>query len=77
MFITLNWIKKYGTLAVDLNTLIEKLSTIGFESTVYKDYKKIYDNFVIGEVKECVKHQDASSLSVCKVVIDEYGEEKQ
>jgi phenylalanyl-tRNA synthetase beta chain len=66
--ISLNWLKEY----IDLDDLTvdeieDKLTTAGLEVDDIEDQNKIFENFVIGFVKEKVKHPNADKLSLCKV----------
>ncbi|HMS32513.1 MAG TPA: phenylalanine--tRNA ligase subunit beta [Ignavibacteria bacterium] len=69
MKISLNWLKDYipDLPAVPINTLSEKMISIGLDIEGIEDESIIYDKFVVGEVIEKDKHPDAEKLSLCKV----------
>lgn len=69
MKITLNWLKKYLKTNLDAYEICNKLSLLGFESEVLKDYNKIYDGFKIGKILACEKIHNSNKLSVCRVQI--------
>ncbi|KAB2841451.1 MAG: hypothetical protein F9K45_07950, partial [Melioribacteraceae bacterium] len=68
MLISLNWLKNYIDLdGISPEEIEHKLSTSGLEVEGYTDQNKIYENFVVGYVKERKKHPNADKLSVCIV----------
>ncbi|MCF6269125.1 MAG: phenylalanine--tRNA ligase subunit beta [Melioribacteraceae bacterium] len=72
MKLSLNWLKQYIDLdGITTEEVVENLTTAGLEVDEVIDQKKLYDNFVVGYVKERVKHPNADKLSLCKVVVDE------
>ncbi|WPX97540.1 phenylalanine--tRNA ligase subunit beta [Candidatus Fokinia crypta] len=77
MLLTLNWLKKYGNLLVQCDELIDRLGRIGFECEIQENYRKLYNNFVVGEVIEHIKHPNASNLSVCSVLTEKNGSPEQ
>ncbi|AWD33482.1 Phenylalanine--tRNA ligase beta subunit [Candidatus Fokinia solitaria] len=77
MLLTLNWLKKYGDLLVQHDELIDRLSRIGFECEIREEYKRLYDNFVVGEVIECTRHHNAESLAICSVLTSRNEPPKQ
>ena len=74
MKLSLNWLKQYIDLdGISTEEIIENLTTAGLEVDEVIDQKKLYDNFVVGYVKEREKHPNADKLSLCKVEVG--GEE--
>lgn len=68
MLISLNWLKNYIDLeGISPEEIEHKLSTSGLEVEEITDQKKIFENFVVGFVKERKKHPNADKLSVCIV----------
>lgn len=68
MKISLNWLKNYINLDdVSVDEVVHKLTVSGLEVEEVTDYNKIYDNFVVGFVKERKKHPNADKLSLCVV----------
>jgi len=68
LIISLNWLKDYINLdGISVEEIEDKLSTSGLEVEEITDYSKLLDNFVVGYVKEKVKHPNADKLSLCKV----------
>ncbi len=68
MKISLNWIKEYVDLnGISSNDIVSKLTMSGLEVEDVIDQQSIYKNFIVGFVKEKVKHANADKLSVCKV----------
>lgn len=68
MIISLNWLKEYINLdGITVEEIEDKLSTSGLEVEEITDYSKMLDGFVVGYVKERIKHPNADKLSLCKV----------
>jgi phenylalanyl-tRNA synthetase beta chain len=68
--LSLNWLKQYIDLdGISTEEVVENLTTAGLEVDEVIDQKKLYDNFVVGFVKERKKHPNADKLSLCKVVV--------
>jgi len=72
--LSLNWLKQYIDLdGISTDEVVENLTTAGLEVDEVIDQKKLFDNFVVGYVKEREKHPNADKLSLCKV---EVGDEE-
>lgn len=70
MKLSLNWLKQYIDLdGISTEEVVENLTTAGLEVDEVIDQKKLYDNFVVGYVKERKKHPNADKLSLCKVQV--------
>ncbi len=70
MKLSLNWLKQYIDLeGISTEEVVENLTTAGLEVDEVIDQKKLYDNFVVGYVKEREKHPNADKLSLCKVQV--------
>ena len=66
MKLSLNFLKDYIDLDVDVKTLAEDMTAVGSE---YDCAEKLVNatNLVIGKVLECEEHPDSDHLHVCKV----------
>ena len=68
MFISLKWLKDYINLdGISSGEIEEKLTLAGLEVDDVIDKNKVYENIVVGYVKEKRKHPNADKLSVCIV----------
>jgi phenylalanyl-tRNA synthetase beta chain len=55
---------------ISTEEVVENLTTAGLEVDEVIDQRKLYDNFVVGYVKEQEKHPNADKLSLCKVDVN-------
>ena len=69
MKISHNWLKDYTPIPLKPATLAERLSMIGLEVEGFEDLAGRFDNFVVGEVVEKLKHPHADKLTLCKVSV--------
>lgn len=71
MKISLNWLRDYipELPAEPIDTLADKMISIGLDIESIEDESKDFDKFVVGEVIEKEKHPNADKLSLCKVNI--------
>lgn len=68
MKISLNWLRNFINIPeVSNEEIIEKLTSVGLEVEAVEDYSKMYNNIVVGFVKEKQKHPNADKLSVTVV----------
>ncbi|MCX7876378.1 MAG: phenylalanine--tRNA ligase subunit beta [Melioribacteraceae bacterium] len=68
MKISLNWLKDYIDLTgISIEEIIEKITYAGLEVEDVIDQNKIYQNIIVGFVKESKKHPNANKLSLCLV----------
>ncbi|MGK9367885.1 phenylalanine--tRNA ligase subunit beta [Melioribacter sp. Ez-97] len=68
MKVSLNWLKDYIDLRdINVEQIVDKLTYAGLEVDEVIDQAKIYDNIVVGYVKERRKHPNADKLSLCIV----------
>jgi len=68
--LSLNWLKQYIDLdGISTEDAVENLTTAGLEVDAIIDQKKLYNNFVVGFVKEKISHPNADKLSLCKVEV--------
>ena len=72
MNISLNWLKQYINLDLEVNKISEYLTDIGLEVEGISEVESIkggLKGIVIGEVLKCDKHPNADRLNVTKVNI--------
>jgi phenylalanyl-tRNA synthetase beta chain len=68
MKISLNWLKDYVDLKdISIEDIVSHLTMSGLEVEDVKDQNKLYNNFIVGLVKEKEIHPNADKLSICKV----------
>lgn len=68
MKISLNWIQNFINLdGIPTDQIVAKLTMSGLEVEEIIDQRKMYENFIVGEVIEKTKHPNADKLSLCKV----------
>ena len=67
MKFTLNWLKEYIDLNLNLEELIEKLTEIGLEVEEVTDKAAAYDLFKTVKILEVKKHPNADKLNICKI----------
>lgn len=68
MKISLNWLKNYIDLSgIPIDEIESALTMVGLEVENVENQEKIFNNFVIGYVKEKNKHPKADKLTVCVV----------
>ena len=68
MKISLNWLKDYINLdGISADEIVNKLTISGLEVEEVEYQSKVLENFVVGFVKEKVKHPNADKLSLCKI----------
>lgn len=68
MKVSLNWLKEYVDLS-DMNPdeVLDKLTYAGLEVEEVVDQSRLFENMVVGFVKERKKHPNADKLSLCIV----------
>lgn len=68
MKISLNWLKDYIDLnGISVEEIVNKITISGLEVEDVEYQSKVFNNFVVGYVKEKVKHPNADKLSLCKI----------
>jgi len=66
--ISLNWLKDYIDLSgLSVEEIVNKITISGLEVEDVEYQAKVFDNFVVGFVKERVKHPNADKLALCKI----------
>lgn len=71
MKVSLNWLKDFVDIDVDLNTLVEKLVSCGFEVEEIQEESKEIQNVVVAQIISIKKHENADKLQVCQLKISE------
>ena len=69
MKVSLNWLKNYIHINVDVDEIVKKLTLVGIEVEEVDYIGSELPNIVVGKVLEKKKHPDADKLSVCIVDI--------
>lgn len=68
MKLSLNWLKNIVDLSgISVDEIVDKLTMAGLEVEDVVDQNLIYENFIVGFVKDKIKHPNADKLSVCTV----------
>jgi phenylalanyl-tRNA synthetase beta chain len=67
MKISLNWLKQYVPIAWSPEELGERLTMLGVEVEGIQKKTGDFENIVVAQVLEFKKHENADSLSVCRV----------
>lgn len=68
MKISLNWLKDYVNLeGISVDEIVNKLTISGLEVEEIDYQAKVYENFIVGFVKERLKHPNADKLSLCRI----------
>ena len=63
----LSWLKDFVDIDIDVNTLCDKLVSIGFEVEDVEYRGKNIENVVTGKILKIEKHPDADKLVVCDI----------
>ena len=68
MKISLSWIKEFVDLnGISTDEIVSHLTMSGLEVEDVVDQTKLYNNFIVGFVKETQKHPNADKLTICTV----------
>ncbi|HLP16300.1 MAG TPA: phenylalanine--tRNA ligase subunit beta [Bacteroidota bacterium] len=71
MRISLQWLKSYVDVDASPEEIAQKLTSAGLEVESVENLGQKFDKFVVGYVKNVVKHPKADKLSLCDVAISE------
>ena len=72
MKLSLNWLKDYIDLkGISTEEIVSHLTMSGLEVEDFVDQNKLYEDFIVGLVKETQKHPNADKLYVIKVDLGE------
>ncbi|MGE5313781.1 MAG: phenylalanine--tRNA ligase subunit beta [Acidobacteriota bacterium] len=71
MRISLQWLKTYVDVDASPEEIAQKLTSAGLEVEAIENLGQKFDKFVVGFVKNVVKHPKADKLSLCDVQISE------
>ena len=67
MKVSLNWLKDFVDIDVDVKTLADKLVSAGFEVEEIIDKAAEMKNVVLGKIVKLTKHPDADKLQICAI----------
>ncbi len=68
MNISLNWLSNYIDISdFSVEEIADMITKAGLEVDGVTDHRKVFENFVVGYVKEKKKHPNADKLSLCLV----------
>jgi phenylalanyl-tRNA synthetase beta chain len=67
MKFTLAWLKRHLKTNKTAQEIVDALNAIGFEVESTKDFKAIYEPFIIAEILATTPHPNAEKLRVCQV----------
>lgn len=71
MKISLNWLKRYVDINVDVKSLSDIFTSLGFEVENVESIGLMKQStLVVGEIQEISQHPNADKLSVCKVCVN-------
>jgi len=66
--VSLQWLSDYVDLSgISVDEILDKITNAGLEVEEVIDQAKMFDNFIVGFVKEKKKHPNADKLSLCIV----------
>lgn len=75
MKVSLNWLKDFVDIDVDLNILVEKLVSCGFEVEEIEKESKDVQNVIVAQIIDIKKHPNADKLQICQLKISENNDE--
>ncbi|MDO4742616.1 MAG: phenylalanine--tRNA ligase subunit beta [bacterium] len=67
MKVSLNWLKNYVDIDVEINVLCDKMIMAGFEVESIEDLSEKMKNVVVGRVVSMAHHEDSDHLWVCQI----------
>ena len=67
MKVSLNWLKDFVDIDIDVKTLADKLVSAGFEVEEIIDKAAEMKNVVLGKIVKLSKHPDADKLQICAI----------
>lgn len=71
MNISLNWLKDYINFCPNIETIVDRLTFLGYEIEEVHKVDNTFANCVVGKVLKREKHPDADKLSVCQVKVSD------
>lgn len=69
MKVSLNWLKDFVDINVDIDMLARKMVDAGFEIEEIIDPSERIKNVVLGKIEQLAKHPDADKLQICQINI--------
>lgn len=67
MKVSLNWLKDFVDIDIDVQELASKLVSAGFEVEEIIDKASQMKNVVLGKIEKLTKHPDADKLQICSI----------
>ena len=67
MKVSLNWLKDFVDIDIDVQSLADKLVSAGFEVEEIIDKASEMKNVVLGKIVKLTKHPDADKLQICAI----------
>ena len=67
MKVSLNWLKDFVDIDIDVHALADKLVSAGFEVEEIIDKASEMKNVVLGKIVKLTKHPDADKLQICAI----------
>lgn len=67
MKFSVNWLKQWVRLDLDVAALAEKLTAAGLEVEAMEPVAAAFEGVVVAEIESCAPHPEADKLSVCTV----------
>ncbi len=64
---SLNWLKEFVDIDVDVKTLCERLVSVGFEVEELIDLSEAFSGVFVGQILSVEQHPNADKLKVCQV----------
>ena len=69
MKVSLKWLKDFVDIDVDLQTLADKMVSVGLEIEEIIDSSANMKNVVLGRIDKLEKHPDSDHLQICQINI--------
>ncbi|MBT8342468.1 MAG: phenylalanine--tRNA ligase subunit beta, partial [Desulfatitalea sp.] len=72
MKISLNWLREYVDITMDVHQLTHRLTMVGLEVDAVQERFAYLDKVVVGHILEIAPHPNADRLRLCKVAAGEH-----
>ena len=66
MKISKNWLNNYIVSKKNNEALVDLFTDLGLECTL-KEFRRNFENIVVGKIIKCIKHPNADKLKLCEV----------
>lgn len=70
MRLSIKWLRQYVQFRISPEDLGQRLTSVGLEVEGIEYLGKVFDGFVVGEVKGVRKHSNADNLTLCNVDVE-------